>query len=167
MAKSKKKKRIKNSKKFKFLIIGLILICALLIVFMIINLESTNEESSVQNSQEVLQSNLDNPAVYEAKIVADKYFKAASNCDTASANSLLLVPNETSQNSNTCLKKCTDAITYKYIKPIIYDDSEVEGVASELATLSYSFTCDNKTYPISINLVRAPELGEWLVLNTL
>lgn len=168
----KKKQKSKKKPFFNSItvsVVALLLLSTILIGVIYLS-KRTQKEDIVQqpaSGSESSRNSLNNPAVAEAKAVADEYFEAVKNCDLEKANSLLLLPKNTSKTTEECQSECPGGLRYKFLKPVSYNSKESGGVAYEVAAFDYLASCSDKTTPLLIQIIRSSDDNKWQVLSKL
>jgi len=162
------KKKLPNKRLAFIFVVSVALVVSFLGIYKLGQQKAKPEQKTQQSSSESTNTgtSLANPAVAEAKVIADKYFEAASNCELETANSLRLLPKNITLSKEECQKECLGGLTYKYIKPVSYSSSQSGGVTTEVAAFDYVFGCGDKAYPTLVQMVRSSEDNTWMVFNT-
>lgn len=117
-------------------------------------------------SPEDKYSQEDRLAIEEARAVADSYFAAAKECDLDRAQSYRLLPSNDEQSPEKCRQQCPGGIVYEFAKTNNYAKEPVEGEVTEYAFLEYWISCDGKTHPAMVQMMRSPEADNiWQIIN--
>lgn len=170
MAKKKQKSRNKLPFNRATLIIAALLLFSTILISVVYLNKKPQKETKIQqpdlNSRNS-QNSLSNPAVAEARAVADEYFDAVKNCDLEKANSLRLLPNNITKTKEECQKECSGGLRYKLLKPVSYNSKESGGIVTEVAAFDYFASCSDKTTPLLIQLIRSSDDNKWQVFGTM
>lgn len=169
---TKKKQNKSKVQLLKPYLLPIALIVSALIIagaIVYINTRQDTKTERTTTSSKNKEASLDNPAVAEAKRVADKYFEALHNCDLQTANSLRFVPKDDIDaiNKDQCKQECAGSPTFRFIEITSYKTEEVDGEQVEVVGMGYLFTCGNTTRSTGVIMTRDAEENKWLLLGTI